>query len=162
MITVANVWWGSHLLCGLLEVGAVSPLGQDNGLHVFPVQAAGFGNVSWKLGWGDVVLCVCVCMWGEGEWGEGDGGFRNRLHSEWMTGQNSNNFYLWQLPFWPGAVGTVVIRSTLLINVFQPLWDRHTHTEKNWIFVKGAVTSLCLQGVLTEHVKKINHLKNPL
>lgn len=38
-------WEASHLFQWLLDEGAVSPLGQDDGLHVFPVQAAALGSV---------------------------------------------------------------------------------------------------------------------
>lgn len=41
----AVCWEGSDLFQGLLDEGAVSPLGQDDGLHVFPVQAAALGSV---------------------------------------------------------------------------------------------------------------------
>lgn len=36
--------------------------------------------------------------------------------------------YLWQLPFWPWTICTVVIRPALLINVFHPL-AVHKHTD---------------------------------
>lgn len=47
---------GSDLFQRLLDEGAVSPLGQDDGLHVFPVQAAALGSVQMQLGRGVVVL----------------------------------------------------------------------------------------------------------
>lgn len=47
---------GSDLFQRLLDEGAVSPLGQDDGLHVFPVQAAALGSVEMQLGRGVVVL----------------------------------------------------------------------------------------------------------
>lgn len=40
------VIWVSHLVVGVLEVGAVSPLSQDDGLHVFSVQTSALCNVS--------------------------------------------------------------------------------------------------------------------
>lgn len=48
--------WVSDLVVGILDVGAVSPLGQDDGLHVFPVQTATLRSVSRWLGRGEVVL----------------------------------------------------------------------------------------------------------
>lgn len=41
----AVCWVGSDLFQRLLDEGAVSPLGQHDGLHVFPVQAAALGSV---------------------------------------------------------------------------------------------------------------------
>lgn len=49
-------WEGSHLFQWLLDESAVSPLGQDDGLHVFPVQAAALGSVEGQLGRRVVVL----------------------------------------------------------------------------------------------------------
>lgn len=46
----------SDLVGRFWDVGAVSPLGQYNGVHVFPVQAASLWNVSRELRKGVVVL----------------------------------------------------------------------------------------------------------
>ena len=46
----------SHLVVGVWDEGAVSPLGEDDGLHVFPVQAATLWRVSRRLRRGVVVL----------------------------------------------------------------------------------------------------------
>lgn len=46
----------SDLVGRFWDVGAVSPLGQYDGVHVFPVQAASLWNVSRELGKGVVVL----------------------------------------------------------------------------------------------------------
>lgn len=46
----------SDLVVGIWDVGAVSPLGQDDGLHVFPVQTATLWSVSRQLRRGEVVL----------------------------------------------------------------------------------------------------------
>ena len=46
----------SHLVVGLLDVGAVSPLGQDDGLQVLPVQTATLRSISWRLRRRQVVL----------------------------------------------------------------------------------------------------------
>lgn len=46
----------SDLVVGIWDVGAVSPLGQDDGLHVFPVQTATLWSVSRQLRGGEVVL----------------------------------------------------------------------------------------------------------
>lgn len=46
----------SDLFQRLLDEGAVSPLGQDDGFHVLPVQAAALGGVQMQLGRGVVVL----------------------------------------------------------------------------------------------------------
>lgn len=48
--------WVSDLVVGVLDVGAVSPLGQDDGLHMFPVQTATLCTVSRWLRRGVVVL----------------------------------------------------------------------------------------------------------
>lgn len=47
---------GSDLFQWLLDKSAVSPLGQDDGLHMLPVQAAALGSVQGQLGRGVVVL----------------------------------------------------------------------------------------------------------
>lgn len=41
--------WVSHLVGGVLDVGAVPPLGQDDGLHRFPVQTATLWNIAGRL-----------------------------------------------------------------------------------------------------------------
>lgn len=46
----------SDLVNGIVDVGAVSPLGQDDGIHVFPVQTATLWSVSRRFGGGEVVL----------------------------------------------------------------------------------------------------------
>lgn len=56
MRCVRRVRGSSDLFQRLLDEGAVSPLGQDDGLHVFPVQAAALGGVQMQLGRGVVVL----------------------------------------------------------------------------------------------------------
>lgn len=48
--------WESDLVVGLLEVGAVSPLSQDDRLHLFSVQTVTFWSVSTRLGRGGDVL----------------------------------------------------------------------------------------------------------
>lgn len=48
--------WVSHLVVGVWDVGAVSPLGQDDGLHRFSVQTATLCNISGLLRRGVVVL----------------------------------------------------------------------------------------------------------
>lgn len=47
---------GTDLVVGVLDVGAVSPLGQDDGLHVLAVQAAALGTVCSRLRRGEFVL----------------------------------------------------------------------------------------------------------
>ena len=61
----------SDLVVGVLGVGAVSPLGQDDGLHVSPVQAAALLRVSGQLRRRVVVL--------EGGDGEDKHGFEWRF-----------------------------------------------------------------------------------
>lgn len=46
----------SDLVVRVLDVDAVSPLGEDDGLDVFPVQAATLQSVPRRLGRGVVVL----------------------------------------------------------------------------------------------------------
>lgn len=46
----------SNLFVGLLQVGAVSPLGQDDRLHLFSVQTVTLGGVSAWLRGGEVEL----------------------------------------------------------------------------------------------------------
>lgn len=43
------------LFARLQDVGAVSPLCQDDGVRVFPVQTATLRHVSRRLGWGELI-----------------------------------------------------------------------------------------------------------
>lgn len=110
----------------------MSPLGQDDGLNVFPVQAAALGGVKGQLWRGVVVL-----------WEETDlqsiyfpTMFYHKVPQVLITRTQSTkastklvayflfNFnhlllssYLWQLPFGPGTISTVVIWPALLVNM---------------------------------------------
>lgn len=48
--------WLSDLFVRLQDVGVVSPLRQDDGIHVFPVQTATLQHISRRLRWGEFIL----------------------------------------------------------------------------------------------------------
>lgn len=62
--TRANISWDKRLrviflwdlVIRLQDEGAVSPLGQNDGLHILPVQTATLLRVSRRLRWGEFIL----------------------------------------------------------------------------------------------------------
>lgn len=60
------------------------------------------------------------------------------LLSIWSIGRIVTQSHLWQLPFGPGTICTVIIRSALLIGVLQPLVVNTRTNRRNTKLISGS------------------------